>query len=347
MKNKPLLIVLVFLIVIPFSLQIVFAQAVKVMPTPMPQADDPPPPPIPRSKNQIVSEPKTAFDFYNRAKNPSIRTYEERLADITKAIELEPANALYYFTRGDLQINNVKADEQTITDLTRAIELETNITMKAFYYLRRGDTYKLGQDYFAKLRLPHFTESEIDYSKTLADYMQAVRLDPKYYTKRGELYLDMNKNELALADFTKAISYSPLNIRNYQQRAYVNAKMGKTVAALKDLSKIIDLDPADSHFYLRGSYYFQIKRYKDALHDFNRAIELSKEKSWKRIFQFARAQTNFELGDYKAALSDCNEAIDIDPSDYYVYILRVKVNRKLGNKDAVQQDLDKAKALRR
>lgn len=88
-----------------------------------------------------------------------------------------------------------------------------------------------------------------DYDKSVADYTQALRFDPKNsdaYRNRAIAYLRQKKYELAIADLDKAIeieTFAPL--KPYRQRAVAYAALGEHAKALKDADEALKIDPND------------------------------------------------------------------------------------------------------
>ena len=111
----------------------------------------------------------------------------------------------------------------------------------------------------------------------------------------------MNKPELAIADYNKAIELEP-NAFNYMQRGAAYLLLEKKKLADLDQSKAYELLADD--FSRRGGYDFAIKRYDDA-------IEL---KLGSADLYYKRASVYALKGDSKKALADLRQAIKLDAS---------------------------------
>ena len=82
--------------------------------------------------------------------------------------------------------------------------------------------------------------------EALADYDQALQLDPKHSTvldNRGNAYAMLGDLERALADHGAAIEADPQNARAYNNRAADYMDIRDLPRALPDLDRAIDLDP--------------------------------------------------------------------------------------------------------
>jgi tetratricopeptide (TPR) repeat protein len=84
--------------------------------------------------------------------------YDWAIADLDKAIELDPKNAIAYDARGSAYGYNGDYD-RAIFDLDKAIELNPNF---ANTYRNRGNAY----------------EHKGDHDRAIADYRKALELDP-------------------------------------------------------------------------------------------------------------------------------------------------------------------------
>jgi tetratricopeptide (TPR) repeat protein len=85
-----------------------------------------------------------------------------------------------------------------------------------------------------------------DFDKAIADYTQAIRLDPNYeiaYQSRGALYNFKGDYDKAIADNTQAIRINPNGPFNYSNRAtaYFNKRNYKQ--AREDVNKALQLNP--------------------------------------------------------------------------------------------------------
>jgi tetratricopeptide (TPR) repeat protein len=118
-----------------------------------------------------------------------------------------------------------------------------------------------------------------EYDRAIADYTEAIRLDPNYaeaYYERGVIYnmyqIDLNR---AIENFTEAIRLDPKFPLVYNDRAMIyndrgNAYKGKGQAnrALADYNEAIRLNPRQRHAYgNRALVYRQLGRIAEAQAD--------------------------------------------------------------------------------
>ena len=125
------------------------------------------------------------------------------------------------------------------------------------YYRNRGIVY-----YFVK-----------QYERAIADYEQAILLDPHYaeaYTNRALAYYAMKQYELANADFDKAIQIDPQDAEAYFNRgnAYGGGESNMRVL-LPITDQSIQIDPRYVDAYnSRGNTYVSLKQYDRAIRDY-------------------------------------------------------------------------------
>lgn len=217
----------------------------------------------------ISLSPKDATLYYKRywAHHLSYQSYGKELADIGKAIELDPANADYYDNRGrvyleigfegfyDLAIgdftDSIKLDptnyssywgraeayvgkkdlDSAIRDYTRAIEFSTAWAVGASYAYR-------GSVYIAKK----------DYDAAIADFTKAIEFGGFYFTDRASAYLARHDYDLAIADASKAIVLSPQDDAAYWMRGQAYAAVGQNDKAQVDFQQCLTLSESREEY---------------------------------------------------------------------------------------------------
>jgi tetratricopeptide (TPR) repeat protein len=110
--------------------------------------------------------------------------------------------------------------------------------------------------------------------------------------------------------------------------------------ALQDFNYAIELDPKYAWaIALRGETYRLMNRYEEALQDFDRAIELDPKSAWKIA---SRGQTYQAMKRYEEALQDFDRAIELDPKDAWAIASRGKTYRLMNRYEEALQDFDRA-----
>jgi Tfp pilus assembly protein PilF len=200
----------------------------------------------------------SAAEYYNlgnEAKDP-----EEKIKNYTKAIEINPYNAQYYYYRG-LAYNSRSLFPLAIEDFSKAIIYQPNYP--SAYSSRGYSYYEMGQqdaaiaDYTKAISFdPRYSltffrrgisfQKKGDNEKALEDYNEAIKLKPDYVSalnNRGNIYIRKGEYPKALADFNEALSLNPKYVHGYKSRASLYERMGDNDRAAADRNKVKELDP--------------------------------------------------------------------------------------------------------
>lgn len=114
------------------------------------------------------------------------------LADLTKAIELNPSSAIAYNNRGNIYFYLGDFDH-ALEDYNKAIHLDLE---SAGAYFNRGNLYS----------------RQGDLDRAMTDLTAAVHINPTYapaYFNRGIVYLRMGRISEAVADFRRTLEFKP------------------------------------------------------------------------------------------------------------------------------------------
>jgi tetratricopeptide (TPR) repeat protein len=99
------------------------------------------------------------------------------------------------------------------------------------------------------------------------------------------------------------------------------------------------IDTAES-LYVKGSMLSLGGEFEEALHAFNKAIEL--DPNYKAAY-LARAQLlAWDLGKWRLAIKNFSKLMEFEPEDIYNYLHRGECYEQLGNRDQAFRDYDKA-----
>ena len=88
------------------------------------------------------------------------------------------------------------------------------------------------------------------YDLALADYNKAIELNEQYaiaYYNRGLLYDDQQKYDLALSDYNKAIEIDPLYALAFTNRSESKENIGDIKGACADAKKAFSLGEEDAN----------------------------------------------------------------------------------------------------
>ncbi|MEY4572718.1 MAG: hypothetical protein RLZ10_1966, partial [Bacteroidota bacterium] len=168
--------------------------------------------------------------------------------------------------------------------------------------------------------------------------------EPLFYSNRAAIYQKQQNYELALADYTQAISNEKENPRWYEERANCYIEKGDFTAALKDLDKAIEIASDDPVYYNnRADFYKDYKNEAElAQKDYATALKLSKDP-----YQSSRALNNRALiynvqEKLDLAVEEYSKAIEIFPNYSLFYSNRADIYAKQGKLTEALQDYTKA-----
>jgi tetratricopeptide (TPR) repeat protein len=191
--------------------------------------------------------------------------------------------------------------EQQIKSCTALIEKSQGID-RALAHKNRGNAYLAQQDH----------------DRALADYNEAVRLDPNFaaaYNNRGRVYLDRGDLDRAMAEFNEANRVDPKYALSYGGRIEVYVEKGDLDGAIAEASKALAMDPNSADFYgNRGGTYERKGDFPRAIADLNEAIRLEPKNGAR---YFGRAVASLYAGDLPKALEDFKQASALAPDYAY------------------------------
>jgi tetratricopeptide (TPR) repeat protein len=175
-----------------------------------------------------------------------------------------------------------------------------------------------------------------DYDHAIADYTEAIKLDPKFaaaYGNRCFAYFLKRDYDNAIADCNQAIAIDPEYYLVYNTRGIAYAAKGDYDKAIADYTEAAKLNP---HFALayrnRGVAYAAKNDYDRAIADYTQAIKL--DPKYPPVYE-NRGQAYSHKGDYDQAIADFTTAIGLDPKNTSYYIDR-------GNAYYAENDFDAA-----
>ena len=261
------------------------------------------------------------------------KKYEEALNYFNKAIKNNPKYNGAYFHRGITELK-LKKYKDAIADFDKAIELEYK---KDIVYSARAD---------AKGEME-------DYQGALDDYNAAIKINSKsygFYINRGSIKGKLKDNKGAMDDYDKAIKINPDSFPAYLNRANTKEASNDNHGAFQDYDRVINLinKPGSGIkgdvfilYIIRGNIKNKLKKYKESIIDYNKAIML-KSNSSEAYAQ--RGRIKHMLEEYQSAIEDFNKAIKYNSNDVTAYISRAlsKVRLNRNNASSAFNDFDKA-----
>ena len=214
--------------------------------------------PAPSSPAVEPTAKLSADDYYNLG--AEAKDTDDKIKYYTKAIEINPYNAQFYYYRG-LAYNKKNLFPLAIEDFGKAITYQPNYpsaySSRGFSYYEMGQQDAAIADYTKSISLdPSYAvtffkrgvsyQKKGDNAKALEDYTEAIRLRPGYVSalnNRGNILMRKGEYEKALADLNEAIRLDPKYVFGYKSRGFLYERMGDKDRAAADRAKVRELDP--------------------------------------------------------------------------------------------------------
>ncbi len=141
----------------------------------------------------------------------------------------------------------------------------------------------------------------------------------KNFYKAGDKFLDVNKYEDAILQYTKAVDLDPEYEKAYVARAFAYEKMGDFAQAAEDYERAIVFLPKDEVVHCQaGKAYYLSGEMGKALAKLNKAI--SRKSNYLDAYQ-VRTKVYLGLGRYDEALEDCKKALRLKENEVNLYNL--------------------------
>ena len=210
-------------------------------------------------------------DFLDQGRERLYRGEHERaIEEFSRAIQLNPANALAYHERG-YTYSRLGKYERAITDFTEAIQLDP---FDASAYNYRGQVYLQIDEYDKAIR--DYTQAIVESSADSYDHLLALH-------ERAEAYFNSGNYSLAIGDYTQALTVekthnlsqfglAPTNLLNKGMSYH---ELGEYEEAIEDYTEAIRVSPDSARiYYLRALSYQKTNQPRLAEADLKKAHEL-------------------------------------------------------------------------
>jgi len=249
---------------------------------------------------------------------------KEAIMEYTTAIEIEPKWAEAFIMRGYVHGLNENSN----------LALEDYETATAF------------DPKYEDFKLASIDYRNENYSQAIETFNKVIRNRIKLmiaYEFRGNSYNAVGELEKALADYTEAIRLNPDFYGNYAKRAHNYNGMKQYDMAIADCDQAIRLYPDSFYGYLyRAEAHFRKERTRQAFADINRAIQLNLDNRGRYAsYSYGlRAEIYLEEGDFSNAITDYSQYIQLLPDDPACYLQRGYCYLQVGDYDKAAADID-------
>jgi tetratricopeptide (TPR) repeat protein len=152
------------------------------------------------------------------------------------------------------------------------------------------------------------------YNEAIAEYLQAIALDPNYaapHNGLGNVYSKTGRYDKAIVEYKQTIALEPKFALPHNGLGNVFRHLGRYDEAIAKYQRAIVLDPKDAlpHNGL-GNVYGQSGRYDEAIANFQQAITLDPKDA---LPHNGLGNVYRQLGRYDEAIAEYQQAIALDP----------------------------------
>ena len=185
-----------------------------------------------------------------------------------------------------------------------------------------------------------------DHHHAEADYVQAMRLDPKNSASRYNLGLvdeQLGNKERAVADYTAAIALETDNADAYLNRGLIFLDSGKFDQAVADFSRVRRLRPNDAMALAnRGIAYALMGNRSQAQQDF---AAVRKVDPSNPVVAHGEALLSMNTGNFMKAVDQLTAILNVTPTDTWALGIRAAAYRQLGEQEKMQADIAEMKRI--
>jgi tetratricopeptide (TPR) repeat protein len=230
----------------------------------------------------------------------------------------------------DIDTKEVSAEDEVAVDrLRREVQAAPPVSQVAL----------TAQEFFERA----FARSAGDLDATIADYTEAIRLNPQYteaFTNRGFARAAKGDRDGAIADYNEAIRLNPQMAIAFYNRGIVRKDKGDHDGAIADYNEAIRVNPQYTDAFInRGSVRKDKGDHDGAIADYSEAIRLNPQMA---IAFFNRGVVRAARDQRDGAIADYSEAIRLNPQMAIAFNNRGIVRRDKGDHDGAIADYSEA-----
>ncbi len=155
--------------------------------------------------------------------------------------------------------------------------------------------------------------TDMDFYDAFEDVDKAIQLgskDPRWYALRGDILMELEETQRAIADYTFALEHSAPDSMVLFKRSMSYFFLEKNDSSLADINAAIKLAPANAGmFYLRALIYQRTEQYAQAAVDYERYGKLEQGDG---EFYINMAACKNEAYNYAGALADAAKGVALN-----------------------------------
>jgi tetratricopeptide (TPR) repeat protein len=165
----------------------------------------------------------------------------------------------------------------------------------------------------------------------------------KAYSSRGWAYSEKGDVDRAVADYTEAVRLNPRDADSFQSLAGLYEKKGDNERVIASYSEALRIAPDRGFMYgHRGSSYFEIGEYDRAIADFDEALRSDFIRQNHCSWRAQRGAARYAKGEYDRVIAELDEAIRADAKCKLAYFIRALAFEANGDLTKAVADFSKA-----
>ncbi len=285
------------------------------------------------------SDINNTFYLFNEdfdTKELNDETFKEIILDYKKAFEIDSSLSNVHNNIGVIY-NLLGKSEMAISSFEKAISMNNN---DSEYYSNLGAVYS---DFALSSGNSNY------YKKALKNFKTAIKIKDSfslYPYNIGIVYTRTKEHTKSIKYFNKAIELNPTFYKPYVARGRSYFYLGnykETIndfGSISDFDRILDIDRYRGELLLlRGSSFFEVKKYPEAIDDLTKCIEFG----YGGVAPYEiRGNVFLHLTKYKEAIEDYTKVISREKNNTYVYRTRGVCFAKLGEFEKSIEDFNEA-----
>ena len=259
-------------------------------------------------------------ELYQKEPNSPLLCY--RLADVyfyysqfEKALKM---NEELLKIEGDDYLNYLQGGE-ILLRLNRTIEAEDFFKKAIALYDHVEARHRIGYILYLNKKYEESLENLYKVSKMDSSCLQSA----SYYIGLAHNYRAIDKLDLAISDYTKAIEIEPNNTDYIWHKAECYFESKKYHHTIMECSLAISLEPEESAFYeLRGRAYYNLENHTEAKKDIEKYIQFHPNSPFG---YYILGIIEYEMKDLNSALRRFERVLEIDKEHYPSYLYKAYI----------------------
>jgi tetratricopeptide (TPR) repeat protein len=278
--------------------------------------------------------------------------YEEAVGQFTKAIDIEPREADYYYARGRAyemltKYPEAKADfEKAIVFSPKNVNAllglgkvcnKVGVFDEALVYFNRAS----GLEKRNPLIYPEKVKTLIgleryDEALRVSDTAVIIKNDPMNYYYRGIIFTKLNNDIYAKREFEKAISKNKKLVEPRLALAEYLLTHNDSEGAMSQINEVLKINDRNTDAYLmRSKVHIKNFDYPNAINDLSKNILIEPDKP---DFYLFRGKCYQEFNQHTNAINDFSKYISLNPTNPDAFFARARSYEEIMNYDKAMDD---------